>query len=309
MTAAEGWRLAPIQEQEYHLPADTHLLSSAHVAQTFKIQVAQPARRRGEKTRFPVVYATDGNRVFEMFKGISEIIQISGYDAPRFILVTIGYPSVSPRAGAMLRVRDFTFPGYPRLNPVAPDVEGVLFAEAGTKSLFGAPDFQQFIANELIGFIDDRYDTIPGDRTYFGHSGGGGFGLYTLFTRCELFRNYIVSSPGLSFHGEAAGIRYDNCEFLLQEAQRFIGTRPKLTDTTLYMSVGSEEEFEPDLAAWQLTSSFYRMSRLLATAAIPGLRLRTEVFERETHMTVWPMAFIHGVQAVFDAGMWRRQSP
>jgi hypothetical protein len=68
----------------------------------------------------------------------------------------------------------------------------------------------------------------------------------------------------------------------------------------LYLSVGSEEEFEPGLQPWQITSSFYRMAQLLKSSAIAGLGLKTEVFHGETHMTVWPMAFIHGIQAVFE---------
>ena len=40
------------------------------------------------------------------------------------------------------------------------------------------------------------------------------------------------------------------------------------------------------------------MAALLEAARIPGLTLTTEVFPAETHMTVWPMAFIHGVRAV-----------
>lgn len=296
------------EELEYVPPVATHLIKSSYVAQTYKIQVALPAMKRGEQTRFPVVYVTDGNRIFDLFKGVAHIIQSTGRDAPRFILVGIGYPSDSPRAGAVLRTRDFMFPGSPKFDPKPPPVEGVLLPEKGTKSLFGGEDFQRFIAHELIPLIDSTYRTVPGARTYFGHSGGGSFGLSTLFSKPDIFSNYIVSSPCVLFHGESsAGVVYDRHDFLLQEARRFIDAGGSLSGINLYLSVSAEEEFEPGTERWQLTSSFYRMAALLKSADLRGLRLMTEVFAGESHMTVWPMAFIHGLQAVFGTGRWAQE--
>lgn len=285
----------------YYPPIDTHLVRSKHVAQTFEIRVMQPVRTRMETTRFPVVYATDGNRCFDMFKGISHVIQSRERPASRFILVSIGYPSDSPVAGLVLRARDFTFEGYPRHSLEPPAMEGVLLAEPGTKNFHGAEDFQQFIEFELMPLIESIYPTLPAERTYFGHSAGGGFGLFTLFAKPRLFRNYVVSSPGLIYHGETTvGVRYDEYEFLLDEARRFAASGKTLPHegARLYMSVGAEEEFEPYVANWRITSSFYRMVALLERLRITGLELLTEVFPGETHMTAWPLAFIRGVPAV-----------
>ena len=293
--------------REYYPVIETHLIRSRWVAQVFKIQVMLPAVKRGEATRFPVVYATDGNFAFDVLKGISYGMQRSDRDAPRFIVVGIGYPDDSPLAGAILRARDLTFPHYPKLSLEPPAVEGVLIAKEGTKDFYGADDFQQFIRHELIPLINERYQTLPGERTYFGHSAGGGFGLYTLFTQTDLFNNYIASSPGLIYHGESsAGIRYENYDFVLEEARRFITSGKPLPDVKVYMSVGSDEEFEPNLSQWALTSSYYRMAALLRHARIQGLELTTEVFDSETHMTVWPMSFIHGIKAVFGTRNWLR---
>jgi len=296
--------------EEYYPPVDTHLVSSRHVAQTFKIQVMQPVQQRGESSSFPVVYATDGNLTFDMLKGISHILQGTGTDAPRFILVGIGYPGESPMAGAILRGRDFCFEGYPRFLRQRPPLQDVAMPEEGTKQFYGGEDFQAFIADELIPMIDAKYRTTSGDRTYFGHSAGGGFGLYTLLRRPALFRNYIVSSPGLVFHGtSSAGIDYDRYDFALEETRRFIASGQPLDGRRLYLSVGTEEEFETALANWQLTSSCCRLAALLKAAALPGLELRSETFAGETHATVWPLAFMHGIQAVFGVGRWRSGAP
>src|SRR5579871_4515425 len=205
---------------QYFPAVDTHLIHSKHVAQTYKIQIMQPAQIRGAGARFPVIYVSDGNFTFDALKGISYSIQGASPDAPQFILVGISYPSECPEAGAVLRIRDMTFPGDPQLSTEPPPIEGVLVAEAGPGIFAGAALYQDFLLEELFPFIDARYGTLPDDRTYFGHSLSGGFGLSTLFTRPELFRRYIISSPALSYHGESAtGEHYDNTEYLIARAR------------------------------------------------------------------------------------------
>src|SRR4051794_32096107 len=88
-----------------HFPEpETHLLHSTHVGQCFQIQVAQPPGSPSSAEPLPVLYATDGNEVFDLFQNISRRLQLFGRDVPPFILVTIGYPGRSPLAGMRLRV-------------------------------------------------------------------------------------------------------------------------------------------------------------------------------------------------------------
>jgi hypothetical protein len=289
-------------------PIETHLIPSKRVAQTFKIQVMRPCRRSDDTRRSPVVYAMDGNWVFDMFKSIAYLIQMSEMDAPPFMLVGVSYPSENPHAGYMLRMRDLTAPPFPEWPNYAeswqqqvfvPHLEGVLEPEKGTKAFFGADDFQGFLADELIPFIDDSYETIPGDRTYHGHSAGGFFGVYTLFTRSRLFKNYIISSPGLSCHGVSKwGERFDNYDFGLQMLRDFVVSGRSLEGVKVYLSAGADEEFEPVMSVWRITSTVERFAKALREA-MPDLDLMTEIIPGESHKTVWPIGFTHGVQAVF----------
>jgi hypothetical protein len=242
---------------------------------------------------------------------------------PSFILVGIGYPGKGQFAGLSLRTRDFTHADYPKSDRHGDKlnwpIEGVEVVEEGTKDAGGAEDFQRFIGEELIPFVDQSYPTIPGDRTYFGHSGGGFFGLYTMLTQTQLFRNYIVSSPGLSYSGELpGGYQYQNYEFGLHVVRDFLASGRSLEGIKLYLSVGTEEDFQPLYFGepptlggpetnaflysghFQLTASVFRLASILKNAAIPGLKLMVESFPGEIHMSVYPIAFIHGVQAVFD---------
>jgi predicted alpha/beta superfamily hydrolase len=288
-----------MSDTHFHCPAvETHLVRSRQVEQEFKIQVMLPPLRRGCAPNLPTVYATDANLTFDVLKGLSYSLQSPERNTPPFMLVGIGYPSDNPFAGAMLRARDFTFPGYPQLSTTPPAIDGVLLPGPGGKDFYGAEAFQRFLKSELIPFIEERYATVPEERTYFGHSAGGGFGLFTLFTARDLFRNYIISSPGLLFNGtSSAGVSYQDYDFVLRDARRFLASGQTLQND-IFMSVGSEEEYEPALLQWQLTSSFFRLTALLEAAGVPGLRLTTEVFRGETHMSVWPLAFMHGIAAV-----------
>lgn len=274
----------------YVPPVSTHLIESPSVGQVFQIQVMQPLMKYGSDERFPVLYLTDANLSFDFAKGISHCLQSAG-QVRRFILVGIGYPGENPFGGSVLRCRDMTskwfpeIPGLPRSSPIT-DVAGI---EANDKNWGGASEFLAFIRDQLVAFIDTKYPTIPGDRAYFGHSLGGGFGLHALFSDTAIFSKYVISSPGISYDGDHYGIR---------EAQEFIASGRPL-NARLVMSVGEEEEFDRDVERAQLVSSFYRLAALLRGSAIPDLKFSCHVVPGGTHVGVWPIAFGHGVQAVY----------
>lgn len=288
-----------VQGREYFPADESHLIASKFVAQTFRIDVMPPPQKRGSSQRHPVVYVTDGNAVFDMFKGICRIMQSGGREWPPFFLVSIGYPVDSPAGGELLRGRDLSFPGFPDyFTGLEWPWEGVVSPE-GKKKIGGAEDFQRFIAEELIPLIDGKYRTVVGDRVYFGHSAGGGFGLFTLLTRSDLFRRYIISSPTLTYHGETpSGERYENHDFMLERFREFASSGKTLDGVRLHMSVGGKEELDPLVANWRFTSSFFRMVALMKARPVQGLELTTEVLVEHSHLSAWPCAFINGIRAV-----------
>src|ERR1700689_1357093 len=86
----------------------SHSIASRFVAQTYGIRVLLPMRRANGSERFPVVYAGDGDDLFDGLVAFSKSLQMHG-ETPRFILVGIGYEP--PGAAAVLRWRDFATPG------------------------------------------------------------------------------------------------------------------------------------------------------------------------------------------------------
>ena len=60
----------------------------------------------------------------------------------------------------------------------------------------GGSRFADFIADELIPFVDEAYRTHP-LRVLIGHSQGGSFATYVLATRPDTFRFYLTIDPPL----------------------------------------------------------------------------------------------------------------
>jgi uncharacterized protein len=273
---------------------EQHLLRSSRVSQTFKISVFQPMRRADASEHFPVLYVTDADDFYGGLAAIARILQLLG-EAPRFILVGIGYED--SRSAVVLRMRDL-FPHAVRkrfhteildiLN--SPLVTGIKDPKAITDTT-DAGDFLEFIREELFPFIAAKYSVLPNDNNFAGYSGGGGFGLYTLFNKPDTFRRYILGSPATSHTGHNFGIEF---------AQAFIQSR-RTMDTNVFMSVGELEEFKKGQDQFDLVSGYYLLSKFLKRAQISGLTLSSKLFLGETHATAWTLAFTHGVKALFGA--------
>jgi predicted alpha/beta superfamily hydrolase len=273
-----------------------HNMRAAATGRHFVIRVMMPLQEAGCERRYPVVYMADANAYFEACRALSYNLQVLP-SVPPFILVGIGYPGTSPCAGLFLRARDFTFPGYPKFDLSTPPFEGVLVADDDGPAFGQGGAFLEFIADELIPWIDDHFPTIRGDRTYFGHSAGAGFGLYALSESPDLFNRVTLSSPGLTFHGRSsAGIEYVDHDAVLWRIEKLLADGFDPQSKRIYCSAGSEEDHESDLAVWKIRSNLQKLVALLDKG---GPNFKSETLAGEFHATAWPISFMHGVQFVF----------
>ncbi|WP_299589479.1 alpha/beta hydrolase-fold protein [uncultured Microbulbifer sp.] len=103
-----------------------------------------------------------------------------GYDdfTPEAIIVGIAYGSFDP--GINKRSYDFSMP-----------------AADNTPTRGGADTFLNFLEQELIPSVENRYFAAPNQRVLFGQGRGGHFVPYTAYTRPNLFRGLIASNPTL----------------------------------------------------------------------------------------------------------------
>ena len=275
---------------------ETHVIRSQYVDQNYWAQVSRPPVSEENHDFHPVIYMTDGNMFFEAVRTMSLFMQTSG-EVPPHYLVAINYPGPTEVSGLMLRNRDL-MPPYARevlwdhamqMGENAP-FDGILPFKPGSDATT-ASDFMNFIEHELITLIEEQYLADPGDRTFFGYSLGGSFGLHMLFEKPELFQRYIIGSPVTSFRGT---------DFALEEVKCGVN---RLLEHELFMSVGEPEEMDPAYLDYNLVSGFKRLLGFLKSHTPDELSITDVVYPGETHATAWLAAFRDGLRAVFKKTM------
>ena len=165
--------MVPIQLDNQIVFGEIDSIYSEVLDESRKIWVHMPASASGDtfsKIKYPVLYLLDGSGHFYSVTGmIKQLSTTNGNTVvPEMIIVAITNTS---------RTRDLT--------PTSTD-----------ENSGGGEKFTDFIEKELIPYIDKNYPTSP-YRTYVGHSLGGLMVINTLFTRPDLFDNYIAIDPSL----------------------------------------------------------------------------------------------------------------
>lgn len=171
--AANAVREAPITI------GTSYTLQSAVLGDDRQINVWTPsdyASAENANRRYNVLYVLDGalDQDFEHIAGLGQLGALSWTYEP---LIIVGVQTKDRRAELTRRPQDARYAAE--------------FPQAG-----GARRFQDFIATELIPFIDARYRTGEG-RALMGESLAGLFVVDTFLHRPELFRDYIAISPSL----------------------------------------------------------------------------------------------------------------
>lgn len=230
---------------------------SESVNDTFRILVSLPDNYSLSEQKYPVLYVLDGDIAFGMAASIARYLQI-GDNIPELIIVGIGYGSIDKSAGEK-RKRDY--------RPTSAN---------------GAENFLSFLEEELIPHIDSNYRTVPGDRTINGYSIGGLFGLYSLFTKPEIFSRYILGSPSLSWD-EYSIFKYEE------------NSPDKILDKkiNIFISVGSEEPDE------KYFNPIDNLVTQMQERKYSGVKLEAKVFDGSTHLAGPPESLTHGLLSVF----------
>jgi len=263
--------------------AESFLLKSAIVDQTFHIDVATPARR--DDKRLPVIYTLDGSYGFALGAQAISLLQ-SGRGLPQAIVVGIGYPAgLGVKKIQALRFRDFCPTAAPQfldsVRGTLPPGELPPDVRPG-----GAEAFLDFITRELKPAIETHFAVDTKDQTLVGMSLGGLFTLHTLFSAPESFQRYLALSPSIWWDERA----------ILEQERTFAKNRSDLP-VNLFLSIGALEEAEHGAA--RMVSNLYELDAILRGRKYPSLRLAMEVFANESHVSVYPASLTRGLRTVF----------
>ena len=208
---------------------------------------------------FPVYYVLDGLSYFGFVKDAVRLQQLNKMKTGTIPAIVVG---ICHRKEEMRERRfiDYTAPTEELRIPARakgkiPEVYG------------GAEQFYRFIEQELIPVIEAEYPVNPTQRTLFGHSLGGYFALWTLFTQGEKFKHIIAISPSIWW----------NEEELMDMGTRFIANGGAKRFAHIFMAVGELEGFMVEDA-----------KKLSAMLKIAGLHVECYVAPEENHASVVP---------------------
>jgi predicted alpha/beta superfamily hydrolase len=245
---------------------EVYTFQSKLLGEKRKIRVQVPAGS-DRFTSYPVLYLLDAEAQMNLVSGQVQYLSESYKIIPSMIIVGIDNTD---------RMRDLT-PSRPSLGPDGkPDTS----AKSPYKNTGGGETFLQFIKQELMPFIENRYKTAP-FRILSGHSLGGLMAVYCLMKHPDYFNAYIAISPSFQWDSNA----------LLKEAAKASFGKEK--NRMLFFSDANE-----DSAFHQNQLTFDSLLRQSKTAAFSYKRM---FYPEETHISEPVKAFYDGIRFVYPA--------
>jgi predicted alpha/beta superfamily hydrolase len=230
------------------------------------ILVRMPAQAPGARSKYPVLYLTDGDGHINEVGGIVDFLVAHNRCSP---LIIVGIPNTD-------RNRDLT--------PTHADMKGPDGAVTQPMPTSGGADkFLQFIQTELFPEIEKRYPTAA-YRIFAGHSFGGLFAIHALITHGDMFNAYIALSPSLQWDDGAT----------LHQAQQFFA-RTKELHKTLFFSLANEGNIPNPMG-----QNFEAFQKIFATSTPKGFMVRSERYPDEDHGSTTLVAHYAGLRTVFD---------
>ncbi|MDP9840684.1 putative alpha/beta superfamily hydrolase [Neorhizobium huautlense] len=274
-------------------------LRPARGGEPYRIFIAPPSGDM-PASGWPILYLLDGNACFPLAVAAHRIQAPypGGTNIAQGIIVGIGYPT-EDLFHPLRRSWDLSPPPgrtYPPFETGGPPVR-----------TGGAEEFLEFIETELKPHITKVFPVDADRQSLFGHSFGGLFALYTLFSRARSFSRYIAASPSIFWEG---------CRVLDLENQ-FLANVPTGKEVKLHLCAGEHEGEE--LAPFQIDAEdasarlkqkkeartlvhVNGLAARLSIAAPPGMHVEHEIFTGENHMSALPIAIARAIRLCFE---WR----
>ncbi|WP_212932391.1 alpha/beta hydrolase [Brevibacillus halotolerans] len=231
---------------------------------SYRIMVYKPEVPTPE-TGFPVIYMLDANSAFGSMAETVRLQTRGPHMLEPAVVVGIGYDTDQPFE-TNRRFYDYTV--YADKTELPNRKDGSEWPTTG-----GADVFLTFIEEELKPLIEQEISIDRNRQTLFGHSLGGLFTLYTMFTKRQAFQVYAAGSPSIWWKNQ----------FLFPLAERFAKEAQESTaepiQTSLLIGIGSEEKAEMVVDAKE-------MYERLSSSNIPGMQVQYRCFDDEGHLSV-----------------------
>jgi hypothetical protein len=227
-------------------------LESISLGEERVISIYLPEAYEQSIQKYPVLYVLDGNAHFHHASGAVHFLSNPGY-MPQMIVVAIQNVD---------RTRDF--------SPVHVD---------NMPTSGGAEKFLDFIAGELVPYINENYRTSSYD-ILVGHSFGGTFANYTLLEKPGLFDAYIAISPFLQFAEN----------YMVEESKTKLRSKYE-NSIYFYMTLGEEPAYFEALDA---------LSDLVEEKVDSNFHFEYVKIDTENHNTIPYISIFKGLRFIFS---------
>lgn len=243
----------------------------------FWIQLPENYNPNNSK-KYPVAYILDGSVHLNTVQTVQSYY--SGGYFPEMILIGI--------SNRINRKRDLTPSQVNKFNTFELD-----------ENTGGAEKFTQFIENELIPYVDNKYATTS-YRTLIGHSYGGLFTINTLINHPHLFQNYLAIDPSLDWDSQK----------LLKEAKTKLQSE-NFSGKSLFISLNGQlhmqnsditiENVMQDTSDLTLFArSNITFSNIVRQNANNGLSFGWKFYPKDIHGTITLPSIMDGLISIFE---------
>jgi predicted alpha/beta superfamily hydrolase len=238
---------------------DSLEMASRGLKESRRINVYLPDVYQTERSRsFPVVYMLDGG-LAEDFLHIAGLMQVSMANGSMRPFILVGIENT-------VRRHDLTGPSENALD------------KKEVPNLGGSALFRQFIADELIPEIEQRYRTTK-ERALVGESLAGLFTLECLFHAPDLFQTYIAIDPSLWWNDEA----------LTTQFAEKLRKQPRLAKNLYFASAGQAG----------MANVASKFSDMLKASQVQGLDWTYENYPKESHASIYHPAALTAFRQLF----------
>ncbi|WP_078085457.1 alpha/beta hydrolase [Microbulbifer mangrovi] len=244
-------------------------IESKVLGRKYDVYIKVPAgySDKGHKeTSYPVLYLNDAPHTFKVATGVTHFKSMN-----RAIVVGIDF--AHGEHGQFSRVRDLT---------PERDTTWVKYTTGG------APDYLQFIRDELIPFVEGNYRADPARRILSGHSLGGSFGAWVLLTQPELFSSYILTSPSLWYKDD-----------LIFEFEEEYAKHHRSLNANLFVATGDLETAENGMRN-DMVDGHRRFLKRLRSRNYEGLNIKDEVVIGTDHESTFPVGLTKGLRWIYQ---------
>lgn len=262
---------------------ETRTYQSTQFDYKHAVTIALPASYEQLKDKaYPVLWVLDDPLMTRTAIATVDIL-VAGNFIPEMIIVGVGSPSEEGLAGVGRRIVEFSPPGK---GFAGPGLNAEVFEKVVPFPEFPhrAADFLAFLGDELRPKLAEEL-RFSDDHILHGHSLGGLFAGYTMFSRPDLFNRMIIGSPALANANDAV--------FKLEE--EYVKHHDSLP-IDLFIGAGGGESNEWFLNVGGILSSTTRFIERLHLRNYADLRIKGQLYDGENHYTVAPRVMSDGLR-------------